>query len=920
MKQKAFALVLLLVVWLVSAVPAPLQSSTPLPAGLPAADWAQIQSQLAPEAITAWNQQAKLIAGDAATGDRFGRAVAVSGDTAVIGAYWDNDGGTESGSAYVFTRTGGVWSQQAKLTASDPGAFDWFGVSVAVSGDTAVIGARWDDDGGTDSGSAYVFARSGVVWSQQAKLTASDSAANDFFGISVAVNGDTAVIGAHGNDDGGSESGSAYVFTRSGVAWSQQAKLTAGDAAVGDRFGWAVALSGDTAVIGAYWDNDGGADSGSAYVFARNGVAWSEQAKLTASDPAASDEFGRFVAVSGDTAVIGVIGDDDGGIDSGSAYVFARTGVAWSEQAKLTASDSAADDNFGISVAVSGDTAVIGADSDDDGGTASGSAYVFTRSGGAWNQQTKLTASDSAANDFFSVAVAVSGDTAVIGAIGNDDGGSESGSAYVFTLNEYTLTLDTAGDGSGQVQNDPAGTTFTHGSVVTLTATADISSTFTGWSGDVVTTTNPITITMDSDKFITATFSLNQYELNVATVGNGTAAPNGGTYDYGTVVILTATADLGSTFTDWSGDVISTTNPVTITMDSDKFITATFSLNQYELNVATVGNGTAAPNSGTYDYGTVVTLTATADLGSTFLDWSGDVVSTTNPVTVTMDSDKFITATFSLNQYELNVTTVGNGTAAPNSGTYDYGTVVTLTATADLGSTFTDWSGDVVSTTNPVTVTMDSDKFITATFSLNQYELNVATLGNGTAAPNSGTYGYGTVVTLTATADTGSAFTDWSGDVVSTANPVTVTMNSDKFITATFETINVTHTIYLPIVVQQFAIQLGAAYPSEPNETQGTTFYANTVVMPAQLPTGGQYYLSSSSGGLNPVVVDDLLVIEVNGQPVFTQEFGQPPTGLVLPLEPSVISQMAGQTVIIYYRDVYGDKQGATAVWLIWVP
>ncbi len=108
-------------------------------------------------------------------------------------------------------------------------------------------------------------------------------------------------------------------------------------------------------------------------------------------------------------------------------------------------------------------------------------------------------------------------------------------------------------------------------------------------------------------------------------------------------------------------------------------------------------------------------------------------------------------------------------------------------------------------------------------------------------------------------------------------------MDSDKFITATFETTNVTHTIYLPIVVQQFAIQLGAAYPPEPNETQGTTFYANTVVMPAQLPAGGQYYLSSSSGGLNPVVVDDLLVIEVNGQPVFTQEFGQSPTGLVLP-------------------------------------
>ncbi len=145
-------------------------------------------------------------------------------------------------------------------------------------------------------------------------------------------------------------------------------------------------------------------------------------------------------------------------------------------------------------------------------------------------------------------------------------------------------------------------------------------------------------------------------------------------------------------------------------------------------------------------------------------------------------------------------------------------------------------------------------------------------------------------------------------------------MNSDKFITATFETTNVTHTIYLPIVVQQFAIQLGAAYP--PSQTKPKVRPSTPILSlcPLNFPQADNTTSPRSSGGLNPVVVDDLLVIEVNGQPVFTQEFGQPPTGLVLPLEPSVISQMAGQTVIIYYRDVYGDKQGATAVWLIWVP
>ena len=725
MKRQAIVLLLLLTLWLVSAVPAPIQLSAPLPEGLTAAEWAQIQSHLAPEAITAWNQQTKLNAGDAATDDQFGRSVAVSGDTAVIGAWRDNDGGTNSGSAYVFTRSGEVWSQQAKLTASDPAAFDRFGSSVAISGDTAVIGAYSD-------GSAYVFSRSGGVWSQQAKLTASDDAGN-FFGWSVAVDGDTVVIGAYADDHGGSHSGSAYVFSRSGGVWSQQAKLTASDPAPLDHFGVSVAVSDDTAVIGAYWDDDGGSNSGSAYVFSRSGGTWIQQAKLTASDHTAVDLFGFSVAISGDTAVIGAYLADYRGSSSGSAYVFTRSGGGWSQQAKLTASDHAADDRFGRSVAISGDTAVIGAFLDDDGGT-------------------------------------------------------DSGSAYVFALNEYTLTVDMAGDGSGQVQSDPPGTTFMHGSVVTLTATAEIGSTFAGWSGDIVTTTNPITLTMDSDKFITATFTLNQYELNVATVGNGTAAPNSGTYDYGTVVTVTATADIGSTFLDWSGDVVTTTNPITVTMDSDKFITAKFTLNQYELNVATVGNGTAAPNSGTYDYGTVVTLTATADLGSTFLDWSGDLISTTNPVTLTMDSNKFITATFSLNQYELNVATVGTGTAAPNSGTYDYGTVVTLTATADLGSTFIDWSGDVISTSNPITVTMDSDKAITATFALNQYQLTTFTDGNGsgTVSPSNGTYDHGTIITVTATANFGSSFTGWSGDVITTTNPVTVTMDSDNVITATF--------------------------------------------------------------------------------------------------------------------------------------
>ena len=393
-------------------------------------------------------EQAKLTASDGADSDYFGYSVAVSGDgnTAVIGARYDDDRGSESGSAYVFTRSGGSWTQQAKLTASDGAAGDVFGYSVAVSGDgsTAVIGAHGDDDRGSESGSAYVFTRSGSSWTQQAKLTASDGAAGDIFGYSVAVSGDgnTAVIGAYGDDDRGIESGSAYVFTRSGGSWTQQAKLTASDGAAGDvfDFGYSVAVSGDgsTAVIGAYGDDDRGSESGSAYVFTRSGGSWTQQAKLTASDGAAGDVFGYSVAVSGDgsTAVIGAHGDDDRGSESGSAYVFTRSGSSWTQQAKLTASDGAAGDIFGYSVAVSGDgnTAVIGAYGDDDRGIESGSAYVFTRSGSSWTQQAKLTASDGAAGDLFGWSVAVSGDgsTAVIGAHGDDDRGYQSGSAYIF--------------------------------------------------------------------------------------------------------------------------------------------------------------------------------------------------------------------------------------------------------------------------------------------------------------------------------------------------------------------------------------------------------------------------------------------------------------------------------------------------------
>ena len=370
-------------------------------------------------------------------GDKFGYAVAVDGDIAVIGAYQDDDNGADSGAAYVVTRVEGVWTKAAKLTAADGAAYDNFGISVAVDGDTVVVGAPGNDGAGADSGSVYVFVKPIGSWgtsTETAKLTASDGAALDYFGYSVAVDGDTVLVGAYQDDDeenDSEDSGSAYIFTKpnSSGGWAnwdpmedtETAELTASDGADDDWFGVSVALDGNTAVIGAPGDNDKGIDSGSAYVFTRDSNGgWSQTKKLTADDGEAGDSFGYSVAVNGNTAVVSAYQDDreddtttdvdETAVDSGSAYVFTwdSDNNAWDGVEKLTADDGDALDYFGYSVAVDVDTVVVGAYGDDDNGSASGSAYVFTRdSNGEWSQKKKLTDEDGEAGDWFGYSVAV---------------------------------------------------------------------------------------------------------------------------------------------------------------------------------------------------------------------------------------------------------------------------------------------------------------------------------------------------------------------------------------------------------------------------------------------------------------------------------------------------------------------------------
>jgi uncharacterized repeat protein (TIGR01451 family) len=411
---------------------------------------------------TAWQQFQKLLPSDGDIFDVFGASVSIDGDAAVVGAFRaDTAGGTDAGAAYVFARSGFIWSEQQKLTASDGAGGDWFGNAVSVSADTAVVGAI---TGGFGNGAAYVFVRSGTIWSQQQKLVASDGALNDAFGCAVSVDGDTAVIGAYLDDTpGGIDAGSAYAFVRAGTTWTQQQKLLASDGLLGDWFGWAVSISGDTAAVGAREDdNSAGLDAGSAYVFVRAGTLWSEQQRLQAPDGSSFDYLGVSVAVSGDTLLAGAPFDDIGtAVDAGSAYVFVRAGTVWSLQQKLSAQDTGSGDLFGHAVAVHGETAVVGSPNDATAtaGPGGGSAYVFVRSGTTWSEQQKLVPSDGAPADRFGTAVAMWGDTLVVGAVlGDSPGGSGTGAAYVFVRSGTTWTEQqklvasdgAAGDGFGQ--------------------------------------------------------------------------------------------------------------------------------------------------------------------------------------------------------------------------------------------------------------------------------------------------------------------------------------------------------------------------------------------------------------------------------------------------------------------------------------
>ena len=375
---------------------------------------------LAPQA-----SEVKLKPVDGAARDEFGTSVAVHGDYAIVGAYGKDD---KEGIAYIFKRDGDSWKQQEILFADDGEKGDWFGFAVAISDEFAFVGIPCDDDKGEDTGSVYIFHRTGESWTQQAKLNPHGQWIKwCMFGYAVATSGDYLVVGAH-SDEGAS--GAIYIFKRDGTIWNEQAKLKSSNWAQRDYFGVSVSISGDYVIASTpYSDNY----TGSAYIFKRDGDIWKEQVILTGDDDKAGDWFGAFASISGDYAIVGANMNRKG---DGAIYIFERDGASWKQQAKILPDDLSMGDTIfiGCGVCISGDYAIVGSPGADG---KKGAIYGFLRDGDSWKQVSKQAASDGMAGDWFGRAVAFSGNYAIVGACGADVNGEDSGAVYIYNFAEF---------------------------------------------------------------------------------------------------------------------------------------------------------------------------------------------------------------------------------------------------------------------------------------------------------------------------------------------------------------------------------------------------------------------------------------------------------------------------------------------------
>jgi hypothetical protein len=382
-----------------------------------------------------------LLAQDAAAWDLAGEALALDGETAVIGVRWQDSGGSDAGAVYIHTHSGSSWTQSQKLIATDGAPADEFGYSVAIDAGTIAVGAPTVDIASQNEGAVYIFSESAGLWSTQAKLTASDLFDEDRFGSSVAISGDTLLVGAMADDDLGNYSGSVYVFTRVGGVWTERAKLLASDGSANSYFGQALALDAGTAVVGAP------GPAGGAYVFVGSAATWVQQAKLTDSAPGATNRFGEALDIMGDRIAVGAPLNDINGTDSGLVAVFDRTGSSWSQTASLVAGEMFGE--LGRAVALGADRLSAGAPRDQQlGSSPVGALYLFDLKAGIWAQAGSLVLPSPSALDDFGASTALSGDLLIVGAPGADSVRTNGGLANGYFL-VPGITSFCHGDGSG---------------------------------------------------------------------------------------------------------------------------------------------------------------------------------------------------------------------------------------------------------------------------------------------------------------------------------------------------------------------------------------------------------------------------------------------------------------------------------------
>lgn len=412
-------------------------------------------------------EEIELIGSDTAGDDRFGYAVDLDAGTLVVGARQDDDAGTSSGTAYVFVGSSGLWTQQAKLTASDAQAGDLFGNSVAIDGDTILVGAPGEDGRANDTGAAYIFTRSSGTWTERAKLLPGSPSQGANFGWSVDLDGGTALIGEPDGAVNGEVIGSAYVFTGAGADWTQQARLAHTSGAVTPASqGVSVALDQDTAILGDdLAAGEDGTIQGAAYVFSRSGGTWQEVATLTAPNPGFNDQFGQSVSVDGSMAAVGAYFDDTLGDNAGAAYVYTDGSNGWALDARITASDGESHDEFARSVSLVGDRLLVGAPSTAGRTSETGVGYLFERTSNGWMELGKLQTSDGQFGDDLGFSTALEGGTVILSAPRADEAGTDSGEVDVFDLVpgrplDPSATLASRDDTVDLSWNPPASVTY----------------------------------------------------------------------------------------------------------------------------------------------------------------------------------------------------------------------------------------------------------------------------------------------------------------------------------------------------------------------------------------------------------------------------------------------------------------------------